>query len=240
VTAPVFFFPVGSARAGSRLVLGGDEGRHAADVRRIRAGERLDLTDGSGAVLRAVAVEVRRGELTVAIEERVDHLAPPLRLTVVQALARGGRDEDAVEAMTEVGVDEVVGWEASRNVAHWTSRTEAKWLATSRAAAKQSRRAWWPEISGPASTADVAERCRAADLAVVLHETADEPLAGLAFPSAGVVMVVVGPEGGITDQELAELGEAGARVVRLGDLVLRSSTAGVAALSVISAATRWT
>jgi 16S rRNA (uracil1498-N3)-methyltransferase len=157
----------------------------------------------------------------------------------VQALARGGRDEQAIEVMTEIGVDEVIGWEAARNVARWTGRTQAKWTATARAAAKQSRRVWWPAISGPASTADVVARCSAADLAVVLHEAAPTSLAGLALPEAGEIVIVIGPEGGITDEEIAAYVDAGAHVVRLGDTVLRSSTAGAAALSVISSRTRW-
>jgi 16S rRNA (uracil1498-N3)-methyltransferase len=242
VTAPVFLADPAAVRAvsvGDRIRLGGDEGRHAADVRRLRVGEAIDLSDGAGVVIRGVVSEVRRGELSVEVRERLDVPAPTPRLTVVQALAKGGRDEQAVESMTEVGVDHVVGWEASRSVAKWTDRTQAKWTATSRAATKQSRRAWCPEISGPASTVEVAELLRAADLAVVLDEQATEPLSGLARAGVTNVVIVVGPEGGIDHAELGVLREAGGQVVRLGDTVLRSSTAGVAALAVICAATRW-
>jgi 16S rRNA (uracil1498-N3)-methyltransferase len=164
---------------------------------------------------------------------------PSPRFTVVQALAKGGRDEQAVETMTEIGVDEVVGWQAERCIARWTDRTAAKWIDTTRAAAKQARRAWWPTVSGPASTADVARRLGDADLALVLHEAAAESLADLAVLPLGDVVVVVGPEGGISDRELTELTAAGSRAVRLGDTVLRASTAGAAALAVLSGATRW-
>lgn len=239
MTPPVFFAGDAGDEVRARVVLSGDEGRHAADVRRLRVGEAVDLTDGVGGLAHGVVAEVRRGELTVEIRDRVRVPCPSPRLVVFQALARGGRDEDAVEAMTEVGVDHVIGWDAARNVARWTERTQARWTATSRAAAKQSRRAWWPEISGPATTADVAARCTAADVAIVLHETATSALAAVPFPAAGDIVVVVGPEGGITEDELAVLADADAHVVRLGDEVLRSSTAGVAALSVINARTRW-
>jgi 16S rRNA (uracil1498-N3)-methyltransferase len=242
VTAPVFFADpaeIAAAAVGDRIRLAGDEGRHAADVRRLRPGEPIDLTDGAGVVLRSVVAEVRRGELSAEVRERVDVPAPMPRLTVVQALARGGRDEQAVEAMTEVGVDHVIGWEASRGVAKWTDRTHAKWTATSRAATKQARRAWCPQISGPVSTTQVAALLAGADLAVVLHEQATRPLSGLAHSGIAAVVIVIGPEGGITDDELAVLREAGGLVVRLGDTVLRSSTAGVAALAVVCAATRW-
>ncbi|MBV9486445.1 MAG: 16S rRNA (uracil(1498)-N(3))-methyltransferase [Frankiaceae bacterium] len=239
MTAPVFFATVGDTAAGDQIVLDGPEGHHAADVRRLFAGEAIDLTDGAGVMLHGVVAEARRGELTVDVTERVVQPAPTPWFTVVQALAKGGRDEDAVEAMTEVGVDQVVGWTASRSIAKWTDRTEPKWTATVQAAAKQSRRAWWPTVAGPASTADVAGRCEAASLAVVLHEAAAVPLASLSVPSHGEVVLVVGPEGGISDEELAAFTAAGAAAVRLGQTVLRSSTAGVAALSVLSAHSRW-
>jgi 16S rRNA (uracil1498-N3)-methyltransferase len=240
MTTARFYLPgAGEVAEGERVRLDGDEGRHASDVRRLRVGEPIDLTDGEGTLLLATVSEVHRGGLTadVAAVESVDRPVP--RLTVAQALAKGGRDSHAVEAMTEIGVDEVVGWPAERCIARCTDRTEAKWLATTRAAAKQSRRAWWPTVSGPATTEAVAELCRAADLAVVLHEAALDPLAGLSVPASGEIVVVVGPEGGITERELAMLRAAGAAVVRLGDTVLRASTAGAAALAVLCAAARW-
>jgi 16S rRNA (uracil1498-N3)-methyltransferase len=239
VTPPVFYVADTGVAVGENVRLTGDEGRHAADVRRLRVGEAVAVTDGHGVLLRGAVSAVRKGELTITVVERVHVTAPEPRLTVVQALARGGRDEDAVEAMTEVGVDHVIGWEAARNVAHWTDRTQVKWEATARSAAKQSRRAWWPQISGPATTAVVAQRCRAADLALVLHESADGPMPTADLPGHGNIVVVVGPEGGITDEELGSLVAAGASAVRLGDAVLRSSTAGVAALAVLCAAVRW-
>jgi 16S rRNA (uracil1498-N3)-methyltransferase len=241
VTPPVFFYDVAGVSVGDVVLLGGDEGRHAADVRRLRVGEEIWLTEGRGTRVAGVVAAVRRGELTVEVRDRRQVPAPEPVLVVAQALARGGRDEQAVEAMTEVGVDHVIGWSAERAVAKWTDRTAARWAATSRAAAKQARRVWWPTVSGPVSTADLAARCRGAELVVVLHESAETPIASLTVPPRGEVMVVVGPEGGVTDHELAQLSAAGphVHVVRLGPTILRSSTAGVAALAVLSAATRW-
>jgi 16S rRNA (uracil1498-N3)-methyltransferase len=240
MTTARFHLPSASdIRPGEHARLDGDEGRHASDVRRLRIGEPIDLTDGEGALLHATVTEVHRGGLSALVgsAESVDRPAP--RLSVVQALAKGGRDEQAVEAMTEIGVDEVLGWQSERCIARWTDRTSAKWLATTRAAAKQSRRAWWPTVAGPMTTEAVAELCGQADLAVVLHETAVDRLAELSVPAAGHIVVVVGPEGGITERELTMLRVGGAAVVRLGDTVLRASTAGAAALAVICAATRW-
>jgi 16S rRNA (uracil1498-N3)-methyltransferase len=237
--SPPVFFSADDAAVGETLVIGGDEGRHAATVKRLRVGEPVDVTAGLGVRLVGEVVEVRRGAISVEVRDRIEVARPQPTLTVVQALARGGRDEQAVEAMTEVGVDHVVGWEAQRSVARWTDRTLVKWTTTAHAAAKQSRRVWWPQVSGPASTADVAARCQSADLAVVLHESATEPLSAVAVPPTAEIVVVIGPEGGITDEEISVLVGAGGCVVRLGDTVLRSSTAGVAALSVICSKSRW-
>lgn len=238
MTAPLFLAPT-SALDGDVVVLDGDEGRHAAGVRRLRAGEPISVSDGRGLLVHGVVSEVERGRVTLSVRERVLVDVAQPRLVVVQALAKGGRDEDAIEAMTEIGVDEVVAWSASRSIARWTDRTSAKWQATVREAAKQSRRPWVPDVTGPASTADVAARLAAGSLAVVLHEAATHPLAAVALPDEGDVVVVVGPEGGIAPDEIDAFVVAGAVACRLGDSVLRSSTAGVAALSVLSAMRRW-
>jgi 16S rRNA (uracil1498-N3)-methyltransferase len=238
MTAPLFLVDTGSF-AGDCVVVDGPEGRHAADVRRLRAGEAVLLSDGRGSLAECVVVEVARGRMTVEVRSQRDVPPPDPRFVVIQAVAKGGRDTDAIEAMTEVGVDEVVGWAASRSVARWTDRTTDKWRATVREAVKQSRRAWLPEVSGPASTADVARRLARAAMAVVLHEDAADTLASVELPAAGDVVLVVGPEGGISPEELEAFTAPGVRTCRLGDAVLRTSTAGVAALSVLSAAGRW-
>ena len=238
MSRPLFFVDSDSLTTG-KVVIRGDEARHAVDVRRVRAGEALLVGDGAGAVGEAVAVSAARGELVVDVRA-IRREPPPLpRLVVAQALAKGGRDEDAVEAMTEVGVDAVIGWQAERSVAKWTDRTHGRWTATARAAAKQSRRPWVPDVHGPLSTRQLADRVGSAALAVVLHEEATDPLATVTLPADGEVLLVVGPEGGVGDAELAMLTDAGARTCRLGPYVLRTSTAGVAAISVLSAMRRW-
>ena len=163
---------------------------------------------------------------------------------MVQALPKGDRGETAVETMTEIGVDVVVPWSASRAIVQWKGergeKALAKWRATAREAAKQSRRAWWPEVTPPASTAEVAALLGGAALAVVLHEDAEPALAGLPMPASGDVVLVVGPEGSISPQELAAFEAAGARAYRMGPTVLRTSTAGTAAATVVLANSgRW-
>jgi 16S rRNA (uracil1498-N3)-methyltransferase len=238
MTPPMFRAPSGALGIG-RVTLDGPEGHHAADVRRLRTGEPIWLTDGTGTRWEGVVGEVRRGALDVDVTTVAKQPRPSPRLVVFQALAKGGRDEAAVEAMTEVGVDEIIGWSASRSIAKWTDRTATKWQSTVDAAAKQARRSWWPDVSGPASTTDVAARIATADVAIVLHEAASGSLTELDLAAAREVVLAIGPEGGISDDELELMIGAGACALRLGDSVLRSSTAGVAALSAICARTRW-
>lgn len=216
---------------GQSFRLAGPEGRHAADVQRLRAGERLLLGDGAGTTAVCVVVAVAKGSLDVRVEERTFQPAPSPRLVVVQGLPKGDRAELAVQAMTEVGVDEIVPWNAARAVTHWRGdrglRALEKWRAVAREAGKQSRRPWFPAVAGLHATAALIPT-------FVLHEEAKTPLSTVPLP-AGDLTLVVGPEGGIDPVELDAFVAGGAVPVRLGPTVLRTSTAGVAALSVLSA-----
>ena len=233
-------------------MLTGAEGRHAATVRRLAPGERLDLTDGAGTLAQGRVTAVRPGTVELAVLARRTEPAPEPRLVVIQAIPKGDRGELAVETMTEVGVDVIVPWAAERCVAVWrgerADKGVARWRTTAVAAAKQSRRAWFPEITPLASTAAVADRVRAARLALLLDPEAPDALAGLAdaagLPGSagagGEVVLIVGPEGGIAPGEAELLARSGATGARLGPTVLRASTAGaVAAALVLSAAGRW-
>ncbi|OHV29481.1 MULTISPECIES: 16S rRNA (uracil(1498)-N(3))-methyltransferase [Pseudofrankia] len=246
-TTPVFH--LAPLPADDAFTLDGPEGRHAATVRRLRVGERLDVTNGAGSLLRCEVAAARRDELDCRVLGRTDVPEPTPRLVVVQALAKGDRGELAVEMLTEAGVDEIVPWPAARSVVRWEgergARARARWAATAAEAAKQSRRARWPAVAEPARTASVRDRLAAAGLALVLHEAAAVSLAALPgrhepWPPAGEIVLVVGPEGGLADEELAAFEKAGATAVRLGPTVLRTSTAGVVAAAVLLAATgRW-
>jgi len=242
MSAPVFLADGPGIDLGAeRVLLTGPEGRHAAVVRRLRAGEQVDLVDGRGTRARCAVLDVGRAEVTLRVLERTREQAPALRLVLVQALAKGERGELAVELATEVGVDEVVPWRAERCVTRWEgdrgTRALERWRATVREAAKQSRRAWLPEVAAPVGTAQVAARLSGAAAGLVLHEQADRSLAGVPLPETGEVVLVVGPEGGIGERELAALGGT---CVRLGPTVLRTSTAGAVAAAVVSArAGRW-
>jgi 16S rRNA (uracil1498-N3)-methyltransferase len=240
-TPPLFF--VDHLPAADHVRLDGDEGRHAARVKRLGVGERLRIADGLGAVADCIVAEVVADGLELQVIDRRHVPAPDPYLVVAQALPKGDRAELAVETMTELGVDEIMPWTAARSVVQWRdgrgNKALERWRRTAREAAKQSRRPRVPTVTDAVSTEDVAERIRAA-CGLVLHESAELPLTAVPIPPAGEIVVVVGPEGGISDAELESFAAAGATAVRLGEPVLRTSTAGAAALAVLSARVgRW-
>lgn len=253
MSVPVFHAPREQLAGATSVRLDGPEGRHAALVRRLQPRERIDLTDGAGLVAECVVLRSEGQALDLEVLATHEVPAPSPRLTVVQALAKGDRGETAVETMTEIGVDAIVPWSAARSITQWRgdrgAKALAKWRSTAREAAKQSRRGWWPEVAEPATTAQVAKLLAAAAVPVVLHEEAELALAELEVPgadgpapgadSSGIVLVV-GPEGGISPEELAHFAEAGAAAYRMGPTVLRTSTAGTAAAAVLLARSgRW-
>ena len=229
--------------SGDTLELTGPEGRHAATVRRVKVGEEVHLADGRGTRARCTVLGLGQDVVRLRVDARETEPEPAPRLVLVQALAKGDRGELAVELATEVGVDEVVPWQAERCIVKWDGprgeKAWRRWGSTARAAGKQSRRSRHPVVSPWVSTEELLARV-ATSPTLLLHETASEPLASVPLPDAGDLLLVVGPEGGLTDREVDALTSAGAVAVRLGRSVVRTSTAGAAAISVVSARTsRW-
>ncbi len=223
--------------AGESVALTGPEAHHAAAVRRVRVGETVTLGDGLGAWVTGVVTSVapKRVEIALAERQQLDEQTP--RIVLVQALAKGDRDERAVEAATELGVSAIVPWQASRSVSRWDAAKVAKgvarWQSIAREASKQAHRAWVPQVSEPVTTAQLA--AKASDVSiVVLEPSAERALTALELPADRDVWLVVGPEGGITSEELENLEKAGATLARMGTTVLRTSTAGPAALAALS------
>jgi 16S rRNA (uracil1498-N3)-methyltransferase len=245
VTLPLHLVPsLAGVRAGDQVSVEGDEAHHAVAVRRLRVGESVVLTDGAGTSLTGSVASTGKRVVAVQALSVETHPEPQPAVVVVQALPKGDRGELAVELLTEAGVARVVPWAAARSVAVWKGERIAKglarWRSTAREAAKQSRRTWHPEVADLASTDQVTQLLGGAALAVVLHEEAGAPLSGLEVPTSGSVVVVVGPEGGLTDDEIAAFAGVGAHPVRLGAEVLRTSTAGLAAVSaLLSRTSRW-
>jgi 16S rRNA (uracil1498-N3)-methyltransferase len=243
-TAPVFL--VDTVPSGAAAVLDGPEGRHAAAVRRLQPGAELVIADGRGAAAFCVVETVQGKEsLALRIERSWTEPQPQPRIVLAQALIKGDRGELAVELATETGVDTVVPWRASRSIAKWEdgprgAKALARWRGTAREAAKQSRRAWVPDVTDPVSTRQLVELVRKSALTIVLDAAADGGISELALPIEGDLVLVVGPEGGISESELAALRTAGAQVARLGPTVLRASTAAAAAIAALGVLTpRW-
>ncbi|GAA5157341.1 16S rRNA (uracil(1498)-N(3))-methyltransferase [Ornithinimicrobium tianjinense] len=244
MTAPLFLVAAGSLPDGTTEVhLDGPEGRHAADVQRLGPGEQVLLSDGTGRYAVCSVSLSHRGALDLRVEELGEQPTAPLRLVLVQALAKGDRDLLAVETATELDVDEIVPWQADRSIVRWRAeraeKAHRKWEQTVVAAVKQSRRVRVPDVAPLAHRAELLGRVTSADLALVLHESASRALTDVTLPKAGEVLLVVGPEGGVSDDELTALTGAGAVAVRLGSTVLRTSTAGPAALAALHTRAGW-
>lgn len=230
------------AVVGDLVSLTGAEAKHAAVVRRLRVGEPVTVGDGAGVWLTGIAEEVSPSRVEVRVSTRSEEPAPNPRIILAQALAKGDRDELAVQAACELGVDEIIPWQASRSVSRWEGpkalKGRERWSTIVREAAKQAHRAWVPEVSSPATTADLMSRASSQRL-LLLDPSASTRLSELE-PDGRDIVLVVGPEGGISDDELRKLSDAGAERVLLGKTVLRTSTAGPAAIAVLSVALgRW-
>ncbi|MFF7444511.1 MULTISPECIES: 16S rRNA (uracil(1498)-N(3))-methyltransferase [unclassified Streptomyces] len=245
MTAPVFVVEHFRAGGGGHYVLDGPEGRHAVSVKRLAPGEDVILTDGAGRWADCVVLGTEgKDRLIVQLDSVSEEPVEEPRITVVQALPKGDRGELAVETMTETGVDAIVPWQAARCITQWKGdrglKALGKWRATAREAGKQSRRRRFPEVADLATSKQVAALLARADFAAVLHESGDEPLATVELPTEGEIVLVVGPEGGVSPEELALFAQAGAKPYVLGRSVLRTSTAGTAAAAVLLARTgRW-
>jgi 16S rRNA (uracil1498-N3)-methyltransferase len=236
VSDPVFL--VDALPAADHFVLDGPEGHHAADVQRLQPGETLLLSDGDGGVASARVTATAQGSLRLEILDRRTLPAPDPKLTVVQALPKGDRGERAVQMLTEIGVDEVIPWAASRSIVQWKGprgdKARAKWTSTAREASKQARRGHLAHVAELHTTKQLVARLRGAARVLVLHEEADAPLSQAELPTTGEIVLVIGPEGSISPSELSALAEFG-EPIRLGETVLRTSTAGPAALAVLQA-----
>lgn len=235
---PLFSIPVSSIlTVGDSYTLDGPEGKHAAQVRRMRVGEGIQLTNGRG--LRAIGTvsSTAANSLVVSVGEVSHEQAPALRITLVQALAKGDRDELAVQAATELGALKIVPWQATRSISRWegdkAEKSRLRWQTIAQEAAKQSLRVWNPEVLPVASTKQLIQFLESCDSVLILEPTGKLSITELGSLS-GNVALVVGPEGGIDSSELEKFGESGFKIVHLGDGVLRTSTAGLAAISYLS------
>ena len=229
---------------GEVIELTGDEGRHAVSVKRTGVGEQIELVDGHGTRAGITVTGVSGKDQLVGVVDCVaNEPAPWPTVMVIQALPKAARSELTVDLLTQAGADVIVPWQADRSVANWGKKQDkglAKWRAAARAAAKQSRRSRIPEITPVADQAAVAALIQAAPLALMLHEDATGKITDQPVAQVDSVVLIIGPEGGISPAELDAFTTAGAHLVRLGPEVLRTASAGMVALAALGAVTdRW-
>ena len=225
------------AEVGSLVELDGPEGKHAVQVRRMRQGEAIQLSDGKGLRVRGTVAEVSGSTLKLLVTEVIKEELPSRQITLVQALAKGDRDELAIQAATELGAMGIIPWQASRSISRWDgpkiSKGQARWQQIVSEAAKQSLRAYTPEVKNIVDTKELAALASSFDLVLVLDTSATATVAESGIPGSGTIALVVGPEGGIEQSELDALQAAEAQLVSLGANVLRTSTAGPALIAAL-------
>ena len=225
-----------AAVVGEHVSVMGADARHAVSVSRLATGDHISVGNGMGLVVSGAVVSADPAEFVVEVETVEQTPAASPAIWLAQALAKGDRDEYAVQQATELGVDGVIPWAAQRSIVKWEGNKVAKghqrWSTIVREATKQSLRPWIPEVGDLASTSVLCSLAGEARM-IVLDPTADQPLSALE-PDARDIVLVVGPEGGISDAELSRLAAAGASAWRLGGPVLRTSTAGPAAIAVLN------
>lgn len=245
MTDPVFRYPtLTQTVVGDDVTLDAEQSHHAVRVRRFTAGRKIDLVDGKGLRAAGKIVSADASECRVLIEKIVTETYRGPDISLIQARATDRRDEAGVEAAIQLGVARVIPWLAERSVAKWKPNTRERWQAIADSAAQVARTSLWPEVLDPVDTGQLCAYIKAGggqERTLVCHENASETITAVLTGWAASkepparVNVIIGPEGGITDEELTQFAAVGASQVLLTPTVLRVSVASAAALSVIGA-----
>jgi 16S rRNA (uracil1498-N3)-methyltransferase len=220
------------------IEVSGDEAHHAIKVLRTSVGEEILISDGTGNWVRACVEYIEKKTFTAKVLERGFQPEKSPRLIVVQGLPKSDRVKDAIEILVESGVDVIIPWQADRSISKWQKDSLTKWQSVAEAATKQSRRFRKPEIIDGLSLSQLLEIESENSAVLVMHESATTKLSEVVtskFAGMSEIVIVIGPEGGISDSELELLQSTGAHIVGLGPEVFRSAHAGGAALSAVSA-----
>lgn len=219
---------------GQRQVLENEEAHHAIKVLRLNIGEVIKISDGVGNWVSGPIVEIAKKELFVSITERGEIQAAKPELVLVQAITKSDRNKEMLELAVEAGVNRIIPWQSERSISKWQSDSEQKWQVGIKQSCKQARQVKLPQLMQVMSTSEVITSIGEGGFGIVFHEEASTKFSDLTIPnSQSSVYLVIGPEGGINEQELLSFQNNGSKVVRLGDTVLRSAHAGFAALSAV-------
>jgi 16S rRNA (uracil1498-N3)-methyltransferase len=231
----LFFVDNLPTAVGTQYEFSNEDSHHAIKVLRMAAGEIFNLSDGKGTWSRVVIENVNKKTMTVKVLESGFQEALPTQFTVVQAIPKGDRIKESIELSTEGGADRIVMWKSERSIGRIEDKLE-KLQHTAREASKQSRRFRIPEVGSAAIRDHVIDEIAKADLALIFHESATMRLSQVVTPGPKKVLAIIGPEGGLTDDEVEAFAVAGAKVVLMGRPILRSAHAGLAALAAINTA----
>ncbi len=231
----LFFVDNLPTTVGATYEFDSEDAFHAIKVLRIAAGEIFNLSDGAGAWSRVSVNKVNKKSMTVTVLDSGFEEALTEQFTIVQAIPKGDRIKESIEMSTEGGVDRIVMWKAARSIGRADEKIE-KLQSTAREASKQSRRFRIPQVSGVASTDQVVDEIAKSDLAFVFHESATSSISQAVTKGAKKVLIIIGPEGGLTDEEVSTFAAAGAKVVLMGRPILRSAHAGLAAMAAVNTA----
>ena len=234
-------FFVDQLSSSDNQTLDGDDGYHAVKVLRLEVGEKIKVSDGKGNWVAGAVVEVGKKSLQIKVTERGEYRVIKPELIVVQAVTKSDRNKEMLELVTAAGADQIIPWQADRSISKWQVDSEKKWQSTVKEACKQSRRVKMPQLQMAMSTKQIIEQISSDKFVVVFDAESDLKFADITMPSdLSVIYLIIGPEGGISDKELAIFKEAGALVVKLGEHVLRSAHASFAALAAVqSRLGRW-
>lgn len=234
-------FFVNKLSGGDKQTLDGDEGHHAIKVLRLSIGEQIKISDGLGNWVAGPILEISKKSLEIKVIQQGQFKAVKPELIVVQAIIKSDRNKEMLELVTVAGVDQIIPWQADRSISKWQSDSDKKWQNTIKEAGKQSRRNKLPQLQPPMTSKQVAQQITKGSFALVFHEESVLKFAEINLSSdLSAIYLIIGPEGGISDEELAIFKEAGALVVKLGEHVLRSAHAGFAALAAVqSRLGRW-
>ena len=228
----LFFVEDLPTTVGGSYEFANDDANHAIRVLRMQEGAEFMLSDGKGSWSQVVATEVKKKSMQVRVMDSGFQAPLATTITVVQALPKGDRAKEAIELLTEAGVDRIVPWASARSI----GKGSEKFAITAREASKQSRRFRIPEVTEVATTAQICEAIKISDLAIAFHESATSKLSDqVSSHNVEHLLIIIGPEGGLTDEEIAAFTESGAKVALMGRPILRSAHAGIAAVSAVSA-----
>jgi 16S rRNA (uracil1498-N3)-methyltransferase len=235
-----FFVPEGIDFSVNQIEVGGDEAHHGVNVLRLKHSEEVKISDGVGSWGIGKVSQLSKKSFTVEISDRGFEHSPKQRVLVVQAILKNDANKEAVDFLTQVGADEIIPWQSQHSIGKIDDKSFSKWHSAARESSRQSRRVRIPAIVNVHSTESLISKIKGLQNIFVLHESAENRLSQIEINQEVDVILIVGPEGGLSEIEVNTFVDAGAKVVRLGESVLRAANAGAAAVSVVMSRTgKW-